>query len=200
MASFLTLAPDQGGTRFGPFPGGIIQIGSDSSRCQIVLGIPGIAPVHAMITDHGNGMFTIQPAARGFAVGLQSQGGRDLANAVQTREGDTVIVGGPAGARFKLDHQPDKAVKPVRNAGDRYAAQGGFAGAMAHEVQRQAQAKLIAKTPFGSYYSQMNRMRSGTYMQPRFIIGAISGIVFLFGGSLVSCFGLITAWLAGQHH
>lgn len=223
MASFLQLAAEQGGTRFGPFQGGTIQLGTDQQRCQLVLGpMPGIAPVHAMIVDNGNGTFTVQPAQRGLGLFLQQQASGQmwpLDAAVTARSGDVVVIGSQAGPRFTLQHE---GMKPGGRAGAVAAAggggvaaampgfmgnnpgmrriqqQGGMGNALAKEVQRQTRAKMLAKLGLGEYYSMWYRYKSGTYFQPRYILAALGSIAVLVGGGLVSCFGLLSAWFLGQ--
>ena len=75
MPTYLQLSAEQGGTRFGPFPGGVIQLGSSSGECQIVLAPQaGIAGVHAMITAMGDGQFTVQPTQQGLGLYLIQRG------------------------------------------------------------------------------------------------------------------------------
>jgi hypothetical protein len=116
MASYLQLAPEQGGTRFGPFPGGTIQLGSDRGRCQIVLGVPGIAPVHGMVVDNGNGTFTVQPTTRGGMFLVQGGNTWPLESAVTARSGDTIVLGNQAGPRFTLQFE-DPRGKPAPPGG-----------------------------------------------------------------------------------
>lgn len=216
MPTFLQLAPEQGGNRFGPFQGGAIQLGSDQKKCQIFLGMPGIAPIHATVMDHGNGAYTVAPSQRGLGLLLMQNGQiRPLDAPAQARVGDTIYVGGHNGARFTLqfDGGPARgggaqlggmapaaaAAAPAAgyagpNVGNRYAKQGGFGNAMANEVKRQAFGRLIAKTPLADYYSLLYRFRSGGMNNPRYILSAIGALVFLLGGSFVSCTGLIAAW------
>lgn len=221
MPTFLQLAPEQGGNRFGPFVGGSINLGSDQKRCQIFLGMPGIAPIHATIMDHGNGGYTVAPTQRGLGLLLMQNGQFKTVDApMQARSGDTVLVGGHNGARFMLMFDGAGGKQPVaamgggmiggagaamantqagRAAQNRYARQGGFGNAMMAEVQRQAFGRLIAKTPLRDYYSLIYRFRSGSALQPRYIVAALGSVVFLLGGAFVSCSGLFTAWWAAHH-
>lgn len=221
MPTFLQLAPEQGGNRFGPFAGGAINLGSDQKRCQIFLGMPGIAPIHATIMDHGNGGYTVAPTQRGLGLLLMQNGQfKTIDSPVQARSGDTVLVGGHNGARFMLVFEGAGGKPSVaavgggafagagaamagtaagRSAQNRYAKQGGFGGAMMAEVQRQAFGRLIAKTPLRDYYSLLYRFRSGSAFQPRYIISAVGALVVLFGGAFVSCAGLFTTWWATHH-
>jgi hypothetical protein len=120
MPSYLVLAPEQGGNRFGPFQGGAIALGSDATRCQITLALPGIAPIHATIMDHSDGTFTIAPTQRGLGLLLVQNGqNRQVDGSVKARAGDIVLVGGHTGAKFTL------MFEAVSNAQRVKAMQGG---------------------------------------------------------------------------
>jgi hypothetical protein len=212
MPTFLQLASEQGGNRFGPFPGGLIVLGTDGRRCQLVMGpMAGILPVHGQISDHGNGTFTVQPADRKAVLFLVQQGQGQmwpLQAAVTARHGDVLVVGTEAGPRFTLQFESDaRQVRAVQQPGGggllpasaqrNLARQGGFGGAMQHEVKRQAQSKLMAG-PFRELYTMYYRFKSGSFFQPRYLITAVGGLVVLLGGSFASCFGLFTAWWYGS--
>lgn len=218
MPTYLQLAQEQGGNRFGPFAPGTINLGADGMKCQITLGLPGIAAVHAMIVDKGNGTYTVSPTARGLGLYLVSGGRQRLVDtSAVARAGDSIVIGDQAGPKFTLEFDSGKGNKsgiagPVAGAAGgvagmlgggaaarRYEKQGGFGNAMANEVQRQAFSKLIAKTPLRDYYSLIYRARSGGLANPRFLVGVLGTVVVGLGGALVSCFGLLTAFFAANH-
>ena len=75
MPTYLHLAPQQGGTRFGPFSKGVIQLGSDPTRCQIVLDAGlGIFAVHCLIQDGGNGTYSVMPTQANLKLWLLPSG------------------------------------------------------------------------------------------------------------------------------
>lgn len=229
MPTFLQLAPEQGGNRFGPFAPGAIQLGSDPKRCQIALGVAGIAPVHATIMDHGNGTFTVAPTQRGLALLVVQNGAfRTCDGPVNCKSGDQVLVGGHTGAKFTLVFEMGRgggrsmasagapmASGPIAgptqsagggvggmfgssSAGRRYERQGGFGNAMVNEAKRQVMAKALARMGLGEFYTMWYRWQSGSLLNPRFVISALSGLIVVFGGALVSCMGLVTAWFAAH--
>ena len=63
--TFLELAPEFGGTRFGPFTGFEIRLGSDPTRNDIT--IPeslGVAPEHVKVLRQPDGSFILAPVDR----------------------------------------------------------------------------------------------------------------------------------------
>ncbi len=138
MPSYLLLAPEQGGNRFGPFQGGAINFGSDAQRCQITLALKGIAPMHATIMDHSNGTFTVSPTQRGLPLLLVQNGQhRQVDGPLQARSGDIVMIGGHTGAKFTLMFEAGNAAQRVK------AMQGGGGQMGAHQgqpnIQQQSQ-------------------------------------------------------------
>lgn len=211
MPTYLDLAPEQGGTRFGPFAG-TIQLGSDPGRTQVQ--IPGTAAVHATIVDHGNGTFTVAPAARGCAMWLV-QGGRaqSLMAPRSARSGDAIVLATANGPRFTLvadlpaPGRPRPGA-PIATAGAgvgvvpahvarRYDREGGVGNALANEAQRQMLARLVRRSPFREIYQIWHRGRSGALLQPRYIVSAVFALVLLAGGSVTTCLGLVSAWVFG---
>jgi hypothetical protein len=197
--TFLTLAPDQGGTRFGPFTG-TINLGSDASRCQLVLQAGmGIEPIHALVTDSGAG-WQVQPAAFGCLVYLRKPNGRVLSvnTGVQASEGDTIVLGSQAGPALTLARAGVTAPGPAPGAKPGFSVPGAqnlSGNAFAREARRQAEASLIT-TPYGrEAYRWWTRFRSGALMRPRYIIGAVVAVLGFFGLGCFTCFGAVAAWM-----
>jgi len=199
MATLLQVPPSQGGMRFGPFPGGIIQIGSAQGHCQVV--VPAASPVHAMLTDMGDGTYTLAPAQAGLGLFL-IQGGQGQAwpvqGPVQASIGDTIVIGDPTGLHLNIQKM---SAAPSASPGQSYAgaapgAAGGgiassqFAKGMQNEVLRQIRSR-IGTTSWGRFISQNTlRLRGGTFFQPRYVIGAVVAV----GGFLVlGCGGILAA-------
>lgn len=214
IATFLQLPPDLGGMRFGPFTG-IIQIGSDARRNQLVLDPShGIYPHHATIADMGNGTYTIAPAGRDCKVFLLQTGQVHVwpLNApVQAKAGDMVIFGTPHGPRFQLQQEQQGPGKSMGQVATEARNRGGEAGlihgingfigsffapakrsGIGGEVQRRAQANMLANAgPMRSLYTIWTRMRTGALANPYYIVGAIIAVVGLAGTGSVSCSGIV---------
>ena len=129
MPSYLLLAPEQGGNRFGPFQGGAINFGSDAQRCQITLALPGIAPMHATIMDHSDGTFTVSPTQRGLGLLLVQNGQhRQVDGPLKARSGDIVLIGGHTGAKFTLMFEAGNAAQRVKAMQGAGGQMGGYQG------------------------------------------------------------------------
>lgn len=203
--TLLTLAPEFGGTRFGPFGQGTISIGTDASRCQVVLHpSTGAQPVHAMITDTGSA-WQLQPAAIGAGLFVRS-GGRTtpVQSAVQLSAGDTFVIASQQGPALTVQRM---AAAP--GAGARGRAGGAFAGAASaagrttgsaftREIWRQVESTLVTM-PYGrDIYRFMTRFRTGALFRPRNLIAAAVALIGMFGFGCVSCCGAIGGLFALQ--
>ena len=194
--TWLQLPPEMGGTRFGPFRGGIVQIGTDNRQCQIVLQpTPGIAPVHVTVAVQGPGSYLVQPIQRGFGLFVVRAGGgmSPVAAAVQASAGDTLVVGTPSGPRFTLTYEEASVqVNGARQTQQRQGGASGFAGRLGQELMRQQKARWLMRNPlYREYYRLSHRYRSGALTNPRVLVGLLLG----GGGAL---FALGTACLGGM--
>lgn len=200
MPTYLQLAPEQGGTRFGPFPGGVIQIGSASDHCQITLSTPGIAPVHAMISVMGGGRFTVQPTQQGLGLSLIQRGQTQLwpiEAPVTANVGDRVIIGDANGASFELQWEENAAAGPT--AGRIPSLGSGFGTGIAAELQRQAFAKSLAKAgPMRDLYHLYQRAQSGALSNPRVIVSILGTVAVGSFAAVTGCLGLLTALFFGD--
>lgn len=199
--TLLTLAPEFGGQRFGPFQG-VITLGSDPSRCQVVLHpSTGVQPVHALLTDMGS-TWQLQPAAVGCAVFLRKPNGRvgAVTTGVSLSPGDSVVLGGPTGPALMVNRMAGAA--PGARPGGAPGVAGRIPGsqhlnsnAFAREARRQVESSLVT-TPIGrEVYRYWTRFRSGAMLRPRYIIGAVIGIVVVMGGGCLTCLSSVAVWL-----
>jgi hypothetical protein len=74
---FLQLTPEFGGTKFGPFQGAEIRLGSEPGRNDIVLpeGL-GVAPEHARLVKQPDESFILSPVERTAQIYLYRVDGR----------------------------------------------------------------------------------------------------------------------------
>lgn len=204
--TWLQLPVQMGGTRFGPFQSGLVQIGTDRGQCQIVLAPQmGIAPVHVTVALQGPGAYVVQPVQRGFGLFLQKSGGNlfPIAAAVQAAAGDTLILGSPAGPRFTLQYEETpRAVgggRPARGAAAGGA--GGIAGAVGRELMRQQRARWMMRNPLYREITNLQyRMRSGALTNPRVLVGLIVGgigLVLTLGATCLGALGVVARSLFG---
>ena len=210
--TFLTLAPEHGGIKFGPFMGGAIQFGSDRGLCQIALDpSTGAAPCHAVLTDQGNGSYVLAPVQRNYQVfALHKSTGRlsPIMNPTPMGPGDSIVIGSPQGPRFTIE-------RTGAGHGQAYAAagrppgfppgagpRGGFGGglpnhrgqplgtALGKEAKRQAEVYFLTQIPgYRVAYQWWYRAKTGSLMHPRNIITLIVtllGFIFVSGAACLS--------------
>ena len=200
MPAYLQLPVVQGGTRFGPFDGGVVQIGSSNNHCQVILSTPGIDPVHAMVVLMGDGSFTVQPSRPGIALELVRRGQTQrwpVEAPTTAQSGDQLMVGA-AGITFTLqwENTATAAASKPKNSGPGMLNRGGkpLSAGIANEMQRQAMAKMLGRPgPMRDLYHAYNRFRSGAMNNPRFIVSLVLSV--LAGGLTVAtgCLGLMAA-------
>ena len=180
MSSFtLTLSAAWGGTTFGPFQGGSVQLGSDGSSCQITLGPElGVSPLHAVIWAGADGSFGLQPASMGAAVYLFSAGNplaQTVTGPIQAHAGDAFALVSPQGPRFIIQHAAAATVStpPPRPSGPGMLPS---TAAMEREVRRQVTSRLGAG-PLAGLNPLLHKLKSGQLMQPRYILGGLAALL-----------------------
>ena len=197
MPTFLQLAPNQGGQRFGPFQGQI-RLGSNGGQCQVTVQTPGIMPVHAIVTDHGNGSFTIQPSEPQVRMFMrQAATGQvwPVQAPVAAASGDAVILGDESGPSFTLQHQAGAPAAGIQGRthqrGGARGGGGGMASGLAREAQRQWVSRLIARNYTArAVYQWYHRYRTGSLSNPRVLLPLITTVVGGLGLAAMSCMGL----------
>jgi len=181
MATMLQLAPEHGGTTFGPFHG-MISIGSDPGQCQLMLpSNQGIYPLHATLAETGD-TWVISPTSPEcgvFVVPPGQQRAWPIQAAQQLAAGSQIIFGTLTGPRFT----PQRGGAVGRAA----TAIGNSTGSrLASEVGRQGMARLLTQSPFRELYQASHRLRSGAFANPYYLVAAVLAL----GGALVGAGGL----------
>jgi hypothetical protein len=200
MPAFVSLTRQFGGTRFGPFDGPYVALGSDAQQCHIVLPRElGVYPVHCWITIDPGGTFVIQPGEQGAYVYSHALGTPSVVeSADRLGNGQQFSLVAPDGPRFVIEAAPAVAAPGLgvaqqgqggrQPAGRRRSGRGmPTAGDMLGEVQRQAGVHLMTG-PLAQFSHLFHRARSGALFQPRYIIGAL---IALFGMAFTGCSGLL---------
>lgn len=199
MPTVLTLAPAQGGTRFGPHSG-TFYLGTDRNRCQVALPPwPGIAPIHAALTENGGG-WMVQPHERGLELYLY-RGGQywPVTDAVSMQPGDILVVGSQQGAALTPELQGGASIAgPQGQARSQGSSRMPTSDAMAREVKRQAQASLMTKGPFQDVARFFYQFQSGALMRPRNLIALAGALIMMVGTAVMSCFGIIASLVMGS--
>lgn len=200
MPAFVSLTRQFGGTRFGPFDGPYVALGSDAQQCHIVLPAElGVYPVHCWITLDPGGSFVIQPVEREGYVYSHAMGTPAVVEgAVRLNNGQQFSLVAPDGPRFVVEagaatpglgvaQQGQGGRSPAGRRGGRSGRGMPTAGDMLHEVKRQAGVRLMTQGPFSQFSHLFHRARSGALFQPRYIIGAV---IALGGMAVTACTGL----------
>lgn len=190
LVTYLRLAPEFGGTRFGPFEELETRLGANGERCHIVLSADlGVLPEHVKLMRNRDNSLILAPAERTATVFLWKPGDRrptQVYTPTAVRAGDAFSLVTPDGPRFiiELDELPPE-VKQQREM-QRKPASGRrrlSAASMGAEVKRQAWTRLLVLGPAQLAQKAYLYVVSGAIYQPRNIILAITLLGgWMFGG------------------
>jgi hypothetical protein len=203
---FLQLTPEFGGTKFGPFQGAEIRLGSEPGRNDIVLpeGL-GVAPEHARLVKQQDESFILSPVERTAQIFLYRVDGRP-AKAVQSPiavvMGDGFSLVTAEGPRFVIVLEAEK-----RAAGGADDGGGGAlgkaknkipgAGSLMEEIKRQGLARALATGAGQFAINAWTFIKSGSFLQPRYIITFLMiAAGWVFGGG-AACTAAGAMWQAG---
>lgn len=191
MPTVLTLSPTYGGTRFGPFPDGIVTIGSDNSNHVVVPAMLGVATRHATLTGDGRS-WTLQPVSMNTPIYV---GKTALRSSAQLHAGDTFTLARPDGVTFTIEAGTIAAgvAEPARpRSGPRTGPP--TMDELAKEARRQAEVEAMRNGTVQSLSQWYYRAKSGSLFQPRYIVAAV---VALFGGAFTMCSGVVL-WIVAR--
>ncbi len=192
LAIYLRLAPEFGGTRFGPFQGIEVVLGSDGGRCDITLAEAlGVLPIHVKILRQPDLSLILAPVERTATVFLWRAGARrptQIEVATAIRPGDAFALVTEQGPRFivELDSLPDTDAPGA----------GGLAGkarkrltgkALAEEGKRQALTQMLTTGIGQQIQKGVALVKTGQIFQPRFIFLGLTLLLGLFWGGGMSC-------------
>lgn len=196
--TLLTLSAEHGGQRFGPFGKGTLSIGTDSGRCQVVLDkTSGAAPVHATLTDTGAG-WTLQPAQIGAALFVRKPNGRvaPITTGSPIESGDAIVIGTQSGPALTVSRAAVAASNKTAGPKGRIpGSQHLNKNAFQREIQRQALSNFTRNPVGREIYRFWTRWRSGSFLRPRYVIGAVVGLVGMLGVGCLGCLGVVGAAL-----
>lgn len=191
LVTYLRLTPEFGGTRFGPFEGLEVRLGSDADRCHIVLPESlGVRAEHARLIRQGPQNLILSPSERTAAVFLYKSGERrpvQLNTPTAVRPGDGFALVTADGPRFiiELDELPPE-IRTQREQSKQVATGRRRLSAekMGEEAKRQVWTRLLVLAPMQLLQRASVFVRSGAIFQPRniFLGLAIAG-GYIFGGA-----------------
>ena len=181
---YLRLSPEFGGTRFGPYEGLEVRLGSDPDRCHIALRADmGVQAEHVKLFREGNENLILAPSDRTASVFLfRGNGDRPVQVTAPTavRAGDAFTLGTIGGPRFiiELDLLPE-AVREERAAKKRKTGRSRLSKeAFGREAKRQVFSQLLVLGPAQIAQRAITFIKSGAIYQPRYIFLGVA----MFGG------------------
>ncbi len=192
--TFLQLAPEFGGTRFGPFVGYEIRVGSDPNRNDIT--VPeslGVAPEHVKILRQPDDTFILAPVERTATLFYWRAGATrptqlNAPRAVQDGDGFSLVTA--EGPRFYilLENDKKRALEKAKESEGPGAAGLGknlnSRGIMA-EIKRVGLAKALTSKMGNGLMKVWTFIKTGQFLSPMYIIMGmtmLSGYLFA-GGS-----------------
>ena len=188
---YLQLTPQHGGHRFGPFHTGAVYLGTDRSKCQILLdSSTGLAPCHAVLTISANQTFTLAATSRSHPVFVVPPGDSKAyacLDPVTVQAGSMIYLGSLQGPQFTLVHQGARPTGRPPGQHGRAPGQPGYGRAIGQEAQRQVETHLLTKVPaYRVFQEYWYKYKTGVLSQPRNVIGLVVVILGFLG---TFCFG-----------
>ncbi|MEQ1505810.1 MAG: hypothetical protein ABMB14_26480 [Myxococcota bacterium] len=190
--TFLQLAPEFGGTKFGPFDGVEIRLGSDPGASDITLPETlGVAAQHVKVLRQQDSSFIIAPVDRAapvfhFRAGTARP--KQVTAPLAVQSGDAFSLVTPEGPRFVIVAESDP--RTIRQAteeasGPRLSPNAArmSRGLMA-EIRRRGLAAVFSSRLGNMWMKTWTMIRSGSIFSPVYIVSGmfmLSG--WLFAGS-----------------
>jgi len=171
---YLQLSEEFGGTKFGPFPGAEIRLGSMQGANDIVLPEAlGVMPEHVKIIKQGADSYIVAPTERTAAVFIfRSDGrpGKQITTPVALGPMDGFSLVTMEGPKFILIAQmPAPKKDDAKSSFDR-AKKGLSAGSFMEEIKRQGLAKVMTSQAGYIFRTVKVFIVSGAIFSPRNII------------------------------
>ncbi len=197
---YLQLSEEFGGTKFGPFAGAEVRLGSDPARNDIVLPETlGVLPEHVKIIKQSQDSYVVAPTERTAAVFIYRSDGRppkQITTPIALGANDGFSLVTQEGPRFIIICEMPKP-KEKDDAKDSFnrARKGLSAGAFFEEIKRQGLAKVM--TTQGGYLFRTAKtfIVSGAIFSPRnLIMMMMVGTGWLAAGAA----GCATCAISGQ--
>jgi hypothetical protein len=187
---YLTLSAEFGGTRFGPFEGLEVRLGTDGERCHIVLPEAfGVSREHCKLIRQGDGGLILAASERTAAVFVWKGDARrpnQIQSPTSVRSGDSFALVSPEGARFQIEvaRLPEEVLlkrNPKRRRNNLTAEK------FAQEGWRLFLARIWTLGPFALAARGWYMITSGAILQPRIIIPLVIASVGYIGTAGSSC-------------
>lgn len=186
LAMYLTLAPEFGGKRFGPFEGMEVRLGANSERNNIVLPESfGVAKDHARLMRQQDTGMVLAPSERTAAVWVWKGDARkpiQILTATAVRNGDSFALGSPEGPKFFVE----LGMLPAEVLQQRRSSNKGLKGLTGEKLAKAGWdlflARLYAFSPVSILMRGYYFVKSGAIFQPRILLTLImTGFASLTG-------------------
>ena len=199
--TYLQLSHQYGGHRFGPFATGSVYMGTDRSKCQILLdSSTGLAPCHAVLTISAGPKFTLSATSRSHPVFVVPPGDSKAyacLDPVTVQAGCTIYLGSLQGPQFSLNHQSTRAVAQPPGQQGRAPGQPGYGRAIGQEAQRQIETHLLTKVPaYRVFQEYWYKYKTGVLSQPRNVIGLVVLVIGFLATACTGCGASVVAIFA----
>lgn len=191
--TYLQLAPEFGGTKFGPFSGVEVRLGSDPTENDITLPEAwGIELQHVRILIQPDGSFIVAPTSRLATVYVFRGPGRpkQVTSPMAVASGDSFALATPEGPRFFILRElpPNAKKNESEGGGDAMSrARSRLSPAsLFAEVRRVGFAKVFTSTLGAWALKAYTFVITGSIFQPRYIVMGVmimSGWIMAGGAS-----------------
>lgn len=215
--TFLQLAAEFGGTKFGPFTSAEVRLGSDPGNSDITLPETlGVAGQHMKLLRQQDNSFIIAPVDRTAPVFFFRAGqarSKQVTSPLAVQSGDSFALVTPEGPRFVIVVETDpRAVKAAAEeasgpgfgafAGKMTPSAGKMSRGLAAEIKRRGVAAVFTTRLGNLWMRTWTMVKSGAIFSPIYIVSGmmiLSGWLFA-GGSSCSAYKLNASRmeLAGQ--
>ncbi|MBT3218921.1 MAG: FHA domain-containing protein [Proteobacteria bacterium] len=197
--TFLQLSPEFGGTKFGPFEGVEIRLGSDPQRNDITLPEAlGVSPEHLKILRQQDDSYIIAPIDRTATVYIfRATGGKpkQITTPVAVISGDAFALVTEEGPRFFLLTEMAKKAnledENLQGPGLKMP-QGPRAQGIFKEIKRRGLAKALTSGVGNQAMRTWTFVKTGQLFSPMYIVAGmtmLSGYLFA-GGTTCAVFSL----------
>ena len=205
--TFLQLSPEFGGTKFGPFEGVEIRLGSDPQRNDITLPEAlGVSPEHLKILRQQDDSYIVSPIDRTATVYIwRASGGKpkQITTPVAVISGDAFSLVTEEGPRFflltELSKKANLEDENLQGPGLKMP-QGPRAQGIINEIKRRGLAKALTSGVGNQAMRTWTFVKTGQLFSPMYIVAGmtmLSGYLFA-GGTTCAVFSLNTGKKTAQ--
>ncbi len=189
--TFLQLAQEFGGTRFGPFQGAEIRLGSDPAKNDITLPETlGVSPEHLKVLIQTDGSYIIAPIDRTAAVFVWRGGSRrskQITAPMAVQSGDSFALVSQDGPRFfvqLIEKEEEARAKAEAAEGPGWKRPRGLTGSgLWTEIKRRGLATVLTSRTGHFINNTWTFIRTGQLFAPRYIVsGMLIASGWLFAG------------------